>query len=154
MGIINRRQLSGTGVSPAHVKKFLDLLDQALDEFVNIAIDGSADVGGGGTTANVGFQLKNVKGENLKLEAVLEFAVFDDEEMSIPAVNATLDTATKGTIIAGGASAALKVKTDENGKFTCTLTNAVDEQVFVGSSPSFGSPILDCRELDAITFSA
>lgn len=151
MPVINRRKLSGTGVSPAHVKSFLDLLDQALDEFVNVAIDGTPDVTGG-TEANVGFQLKNVKGDKLKEVAILEFAVFDDVELATPAVNATLDTASKGTIIDGAGSAALKVKTDSKGKFTCKLTNFIDEQVFVGSSPSFGTSLLDCREVDAITF--
>lgn len=152
MPVINRRKLSGTGVSPAHVKSFLDLLDQALDEFVNVAIDGTSDVTGGGTTATVGFQLKNVKGDKLKEEAIVEFAVFDDGELATPAVNATLDTASKGTILDGGGSAALKVKTNNKGKFTCVLTNFIDEQVFVGSSPSFGTSLLDCREIDAITF--
>ena len=152
MGIINRRQLSGTGVSPAHVKSFLDLLDQALDETINVAMDDTPDVTGGGITGNVGCQLRNVKGDKLEIEAVLEFGVFDEEEVTTPAANATLNTASKGAILSGGGGNALKVKTDATGKFTCVLTNASDEQVFVGSSPSFGSPLLDCREVDAITF--
>ncbi len=155
MGVINRRELSGTGVSPAHVEKFLDLLDQALDEFVNVSMDDAADVGGGGTTRLVGFQLRNVKGEKLALSTVLEFAAFDEAGLVTPAVNAVLnDIGTVGTILSGAASAALKVQTDVNGKFTCTLTNTADEQISLGASPSFGSPLLDCREIDQVTFSA
>ncbi len=155
MGVINRRELSGTGVSPAHVEKFLDLLDQALDEFVNVSMDDAADVGSGGTTRLVGFQLRNVKGDKLALSIVLEFAAFDEAGLVTPAVNATLDdVGTVGTILSGDGTAALKVRTDAKGKFTCTLTDLTDEQISLGSSPSFGSSLLDCREIDQVTFSA
>lgn len=154
MAVINRRQLSGTGVSPAHVKDFLDLLDQALDEFTNIGMDDAADATGGATTTTAGFQLRNVKGDDLALQTVVEFAVFDDSGLATPASNATLDTATAGTILSGGGSSALKVETDSTGKFTCTLTNTVDESVFLACNQTFGGPLTDCREIDQVTFSA
>ena len=116
-------------------------------------MDDAPDVTGGGTTVAVGFQLKDGN-QNAAVARLVEFAVFDDVDLGTPATNATLDTPTAGTIVSGAGSAALKVKTDASGKFTCTLTNNVDEQVSLSTSPTFGSPILDCIEIDSVTFSA
>ena len=123
-------------------------------EIVNVKMDTAADATGGATTTTVGLQLQNAQGENLALQTVVEFGVFDDAVLATPAVAATLDTETEGTIVGGAGTAALKIRTAANGRFTCTLTDAVDETVWLGCSPSFGSPIVDCRDIDAVTFSA
>ena len=115
---------------------------------------GAGDVGSGGTTQEVGFQIKDTDGNNVALEVVLEFAAFDDVDLSVPAVSATLGTVIDGTIIAGEPSAALKVKTDATGLFKCTLTDIVDETVTLGCSMTFGSIVVDCQDTDSVTFSA
>jgi hypothetical protein len=112
------------------------------------------NVTGGGTTVEVGFQLRGSGGDKHEVEELVQFAVFDDENFSVPAVNADLDTASAGTIIAGGGSAALKVKTDATGLFKCTLTDTVDETVYLACDAAFGGPMVDCRDIDDVTFSA
>lgn len=121
---------------------------------VVINVDETPDVTGGGTTATVGFQATKSDGTAIDSEVILEFAVFEEAELATPSANATLDVATKGTILAGSGGNALKVKTDTTGKFTCTMTNAIDETVFLGCVPSFGSPAIDCRDTDSVAFSA
>ena len=131
-------------------------------EFVNTVVEVGAgvntcvqdDVAGGGTTQTVGVQVTDFQGKPINYSVVLEFAVFDDLEMAVPATDATLDTEAEGTILAGAGSAALKVKTDANGRFSCTLTDSVLETVYVGCSMSFGSRIIDCGDPDSVTFSA
>lgn len=114
----------------------------------------AADVGGGGTTQTVGFQMKDSAGSDVAGQKMMEFAVFDDVGLSVPSAAATLGTVADGTIIAGEGSAALKVQTDANGLFQCTLTNPADTTVYVACSPTFGSPALDCTRIDSVTFSA
>lgn len=154
MTVINRRKLSGTGVSNAHAKEFLDSAEAGLSDLIQVAMDDAPDVSGGGTTQSVGFQLKDINGNNVALATLADFAVFDEADLVTPATNATLDTASAGTIVGGAGTAALKVKTDANGKFTCTLTDLVDETVHMSTAPTFGSPILDCNEIDSVQFSA
>ncbi len=62
MAVINRRKLTGTGVSPSHVEEFLDTLDAGLDEQLNILMDGAPD-GTAGTPVTWGFQLVSIKGD-------------------------------------------------------------------------------------------
>ena len=117
------------------------------------AVLAAGDVSGGGTTQEVGFQIKDTDGNDVALEVVLEFAVFDDINFSIPAVSAILGTVVNGTIIAGEGTAALKVKTDATGLFKCTLTDVVDETVYCGCSMTFGSVVVSCFDIDSVTFS-
>lgn len=129
-------------------------LQNAFKEILNVKMADNPDVGGGGTTGSVEFQITDFAGDNIDGEKILELAVFDDIGLATPAANATLDTAANGTILGGAGTAALKVQTDATGKFKCTLTDLIDETVYLGCSPSFGSPLIDCREIDSVTFSA
>lgn len=118
-----------------------------------VAVDDADDVGSGGTTQTVGLQLNDQDGSALAAQHLLTFGGYADANGSA-AANGTLATATAGTIISGSGTAELKVLTDAAGKFTCTLTNAVDEAVHLIAGPTIGSPILDCRDSDSVTFSA
>ena len=113
----------------------------------------AANVTGGGTTQTVGFSLVNLSGKAVREQVLLQFAVFDDAALSVSAANATLNTASKGTIVSGGGGTALKIKTDANGEFECILTDFVDETVYLGCSTSFGGPSIDCRATDTVAFS-
>lgn len=145
------RQLRTHGNLPA---KLSLSVNRGLNEVLSAIIDDVADVGGGGTTAAVGLQLVDFEGKNIAEQHVLGFGVYDDTDAITAGVNATLNTATAGTILAGAASAELIVKTDANGRFACTLTDAIDEAVFLIASRNKRSPILDCRDVDSVTFSA
>ncbi len=152
-------RISGVDQSPASPQSAggllidpTELVGGGLD--IVVKMDDAPDVTGGGTTTSVGFQLRDAASRNLALQTVLEFGVFDDAVLATPAAAATLDTAAQGTIVGGAGTAALKVQTDANGRFSCTLTDAADETVWLGCSPSFGSPIVDCKDIDAVTFSA
>jgi hypothetical protein len=133
---------------------FEDAQIAMLHSVVKVQMIDAPNVTGGGTTVTVGFNLTNINDIALGLGALVEMAVFQDIDLSIPAVNATLDTASKGTIVAGAASAALKVKTNSSGEFACTLTDLVDETVYLACSPTFGGPALICLSKDSVTFSA
>lgn len=104
-------------------------------------------------TATVGLRiLQSPGGLPYTEEVVLEFAVFDDEDAANPAAAAVLQTASKGTILAGSGTAALKVKTDANGEFECQCSDGTDETVYLASSQSFKSPALDCADTESVTF--
>ena len=133
---------------------FEDTQIAMLHSVMKVKLIDAPNVIGGGTTVTVGFSLTNINDIPVKLQVPVEFAVFDDQYGVIPAVNAVLSTATKGTILAGDGTAALKILTDANGEFACTLTDLVDEMVWLGCDQSFMSPALVCLSKDSVTFSA
>lgn len=134
-------------------------LEGAVQELRNVKMDDNADVGGGGTTGPVGFQVTDFAGDDLAEKVILELGVYDEAsgdatKPGAAAAAATLNTATSGLILDGAGSAAIVVETDATGRFDCTLTDAVDETVILACRSARGSSVLDCRELDSVTFSA
>lgn len=119
-----------------------------------VLMDETDDVTGGGTTQTVGFQLVDAQGAPVNASLLLEMAVFDDSDLASPSVNATLGSPAEGTLVGGLNTAAIKVRTDATGRFSCTLTDATDETVYVACSPTFGGASVDCRDVDSIAFSA
>lgn len=133
--------LAGTLASGEVVECFVD-------------IDATADVTGGGTTAVVGLQVKTLDGVALEKACVLTFGVYDDTNGVTAGAHATLDTATAGTILGGAGTNVLTVVTDSHGKFTCTMTNASDETVYLKAGTRVGSIMADISDVDSVTFSA
>jgi len=137
---------------------------QLREEFENfvLAYDGSSSgfivvnmndsLSTSGTTRTVGFQLRTSTGTEVLRNALIELAVFDDAQLSVPSVTATLGSASYGTIVGGTGSAALKVVTSNEGRFECVLTKVPRGTVYVAASPTFGSPPLDCSEVDQVSF--
>jgi len=157
------KYFSGEGPSRPHLStgEIADLRSDTESAFERVAADlllvkmnDAADVTGGGTTRIVGFQVTDVSGTPVTESVLLQFASFDDSDLSMPSTNATLDTASQGTIIAGGGTAALLVKTSPTGLFECVLTDLADETVYLACDRSFGSPFISCRETDSVSFSA
>jgi len=111
----------------------------------------AGNVGAGGVTVAVGCEVMN--GGDPLGRCVVEFGVFDDPQLASPAKNARLSGALDGTILGGEGTAVLKVETDEDGVFRCTLTDYLDETVYLGCAPSFGSRALACESIDTVTFS-
>ena len=134
--------------------EFEDAQIAMLNSLIKVRMIDAPDVSGGGTTQVVGFSITNMNDIPFAMPVLVELAVFDDSDVSNFALNASLDTATKGTILGGAGTAALKVKTDANGEFECTLSDLVDETVYLACSPTFGSPSLICLSKDSVTFSA
>jgi hypothetical protein len=128
--------------------------DFVVAGYARVDFDPVTDVTGGGTTRAIGFQLRNQIGGLLLAPTLLELAVFDDAAFTVPSTRATLRTATEGTILVGENTPALKIQTDAQGRFGCTLTNTLDSRVYFCAAPSYGSPFLDCRDTKAVTFSA
>jgi hypothetical protein len=99
----------------------------------------------GENTATVRIQLLNGPGgDPVDAPVTLEFAVFDDPDGVVPATNANLNTATEGTILYGGGSPTLKIKTDATGLFECTLTDLTDESVYLSAFHSATGPWVNC----------
>jgi len=149
---------SGEGPSRPHLStgEVADLrgdvaraFDRLQQDLSIVAMLDAPNVGGGGTTVTVGFQILGVTTPMLA-----EFAVFDDANYSIPATNATLNTAAVGTIVAGAGGPALKVLTDASGAFRVTLTDLADETVFLACFETPGGPVLVGSKTDSVTFSA
>lgn len=98
-----------------------------------------ADATGGGTTTPMALQLMIAGGAKLKGTHKIALQLYDDATLETPAATATADTATKGTILSGGASNSLVVLTDANGEIALTLTDAADETVYVAVGPTTGA---------------
>ena len=134
-------------------------VETAVQELRNVLMDDNADVGAGGTTGSVGFQVTDFAGDPLAEKVILELGVYDEAvgdatKPGAAAGTATLGTAASGLILDGAGTAAIVVETDATGRFDCTLTDAVDETVILACSPARGSCVIDCRQLDSVTFSA
>jgi hypothetical protein len=92
-----------------------------------------ADASGGATGAALTLDLKDQEGSALGRDAVAMILASTSQFGGQRNANAniTLGTVTKGTVLeAGAASGWWVVKTDSNGEFDCTATNAVDETVY------------------------
>jgi hypothetical protein len=146
------RNLRHNGLLPAEAAQAIGELG---DVIAQVDVDATADVGGGGTTAVTGFQLVDQAGNKIERAVPVGFGVYDDADGVTPATNATLNTATVGSILAGAGTAELTVKTSATGKFTCTLTNAVDETVYLmGKQALVGGLPQDNSDRESVAFSA
>ena len=134
--------------------EFEDTQLAMLHSLIKARMIDAPNVTGGGTTVTVGFQLTNINDVPVKLQVPVEFAAFDEQYGVVPAASAVLSVPTKGTILDGSGTAALKVLTNASGEFACTLTDLVDETVWLGCSQSFMSPAIICLSKDSVAFSA
>lgn len=106
----------------------------------------------GANTAVVGFTVKTPWGAQLGEQMVVQFGTYQDANGILAATTATLDTASLGTILSGAGTNELKVLTDIYGRFACTLTDTAHETVYQMCKPVDRTPVLDCRDYDAVTF--
>lgn len=110
---------------------------------------------GGATESDIEGRIVDQYGLPIAEERLVHVGVFDDAICETAAVNATLDTAAKGSIEAGGGSAELLVKTSTDGEFACTLTDAVDETVYLAAKGGgYGQGVLDGQDVGSVEFSA
>ena len=86
---------------------------------------------------------------------VFEFVVCDDADGAFPAANATLDTATIGTILRFAGTAAPKVKTAQSGAdqvFQCALSNLVDQTNYLTAFSTPAGQVIVCVGSTPISF--
>jgi hypothetical protein len=146
------RSLRHQGNLPAEAAEALGCLG---DNVAIASLDAVPNVGGGGTTVACGFQLVDGAGRNIERAVRVGFGVYSDANAVTASPNATLATATAGTILSGSGTAELQVLTSATGKFTCTLTDASDETVHLAcSQASKGGIPVECSAREATTFSA
>jgi hypothetical protein len=95
------------------------------------AVIAVANATGGVTTAACTVDLKDLAGAAHAAVGVVRIVAANAQYAGDKNANAnvTFGTATKGSILASGSGWAV-VKTDANGQFACTATNAVDETVY------------------------
>jgi hypothetical protein len=110
--------------------------------------------GGAATMAGVGFDIETEAGAAANVAPAMYLGVFDDEDCTIPAVNATLDTATTGTIDEGAGTSLLKVTPSAAGIFACSVDDAEDETVYIKGWPVGTDYIVDSSDIDDVVFSA
>jgi hypothetical protein len=151
MGATARHLKAHTGMASGVVTD----MEDAFEELFNIEMLDAPDVGGGGTTSAMGFNVLDWRGNAIAEAVAVKLGVFDDEDLQTAAVNATIDTATAGSILSGAASNALVVKTDATGQFRATLTDAADEEVWMSTGrDDYGDRLIDHRAKDSVEFTA
>jgi hypothetical protein len=124
-----------------------------LGDVISVKMDTTDHPAAGVKSLTVGFQLQNFKGEDLAVALDVELAVYENSARTMLASSAYLGEATVGEILDGGDGAALMVRTSSSGRFECELYCFQAQTVYLACSQSAGSPLLDCREIDEITFS-
>ena len=95
------------------------------------AVIAVADAPAAATDAACTVDLKDLAGAAHTAVGVVKIVASDSQYAGVADANAnvTFGTATKGSILASGSGWAV-VKTDANGQFACTATNATDETVY------------------------
>lgn len=118
------------------------------------AIKTPADPGSGvGSVAACGFDLETlVDGTAVAYQPTMYFGAFDDEDFTIPAANATLDTAAAGTIDSGAGTNLLEVTPSVTGELSVTLTDAEDETVYLKAWVAGSRRIIDTSQSHPVPF--
>jgi len=123
--------------------------------FAQVQMDDAADVGGvPAATRVVGFQLRDGNGVALAQETIVELIAANDDGLSQPAVGiVALSNAAEGAILAGSGLAAVIVRTNANGRFSCDATFSQIGTRYFGCAHAPGGPALDARSVDDVTAS-
>lgn len=118
-----------------------------------VAMNAIADPAADATTsAGEGFALQSEAGAAANVAPAMYLGAFDDEDCLIPAVNATLDTASSGTIVSGSGTNLLKVTPTSAGAFACTLTDEEVEVVYLKAWPADASYVVDSSDTTSAEF--
>lgn len=101
-------------------------------ETIDVVCDFAAAPGGATTSAGT-IQCNDRDGNPIGKVCTILVDLGDTEYLgpNDAATNATMATATKGTILGGSGTSRLVVQTDDTGLFAATITDAADEEVFV-----------------------
>ncbi len=153
-------------VGDASVKATLERLDTGGALFIGalgIVTPSFPDATGGATTSAGTVSVVALDATAIERPVVMRLDLSDTEfeGPGDPATNATMDTATVGSIMAGAGTNSLVIKTNGTGNFAATITNAVDETIYIsarttdGGTDAVGSGIVVFLAfVDSATFSA
>ena len=85
---------------------------------------------------------------------LLMLGVFDDADLSIPSVDTVLGTATEGTLVLGGGSPLITIRTTVSGGFSCSATcgSAGVTRYLAAAVGGFGMGIMDCRMIRTLVY--
>lgn len=108
--------------------------------------------GGQDYQTGLGFDLENPDTTAANADPQMYFGVFDDAACTTPAANATLGTATAGTIDAGDGTNLLTVTPTAAGEFACRVDDTTDETVYFRAWPVSSNRPIDCSEIVDIEF--
>ncbi len=116
------------------------------------------DPAGGVDAHPITLEVRDFRGDKVGYKVRLKLKLNQDsggEMVPLFHATATLDTATKGTILAGsGGTNSVDLETDVNGEFAATLSNSADDTVWLVPAETDGSPVLDKTGIDSVTFTA
>jgi hypothetical protein len=110
--------------------------------------------GGAAEQTAEGFDLETEAGAAANVAPQMYMGVFDDATCQVPAVNATLDTATTGTINSGAGTNLIKCTPDATGEFACSVLDAEDEKVYMRAWPVGIDYVIDSSEVADVEFTA
>lgn len=142
--------ISGYQSDTVIIRTALEAIDRAP---IVATMKADATPGGGvGTAAAIGANLESQDGTSENVQAQMYLGCFDDVACSVPAINATLDTAAAGTIDSGGGTNLLKMTPSVTGETSVTMTNAEDEVVYVKQWPVGADYTVDSSGVQSATF--
>jgi hypothetical protein len=118
---------------------------------MNVVADPAGDAA---ESLGEGFALKTEAGGDANVAPQMYMGVFDDADCQTPAVNATLDTATAGTINSGDATNLIKCTPTAAGAFACSVLDAEDEKVYMKAWPVGTDYVVDSSDTSDVTFTA
>lgn len=107
------------------------------------------------TMAGVGFDIEDLYGAAFSTTDKMYLGVFDDADCTTPSADATLDTATTGTIESGAGTNVIKV-TPAGGVFACSvdIPGAANQVVYLKAWAESGTTrAMGTNGTDSVTFS-
>jgi len=109
--------------------------------------------GGANTVAAEGYDLKEIDGStDANVAPQMYMGVYSDVACTVPSATGTLATAAKGTIDSGSGTNLIKCTPDATGEFSVTLTDTVDETVYLKAWPVAGDYLIDSSDSHSNTF--
>lgn len=129
------------------------IMDVTMSPLFCIMNNVADPAGAANTSAGEGFALKTAAGAAANVQPSMYLRAYDDEECTVLAAHATLNTASAGTITAGAGTNSLTVTPSTTGTFACTVSDTTDETVYLKAAP-VGSEAVDCTDVTSVTFSA
>lgn len=111
--------------------------------------------GGAAVQSGEGFDLLTEAGAAANVQPEMYMGLFDDEDCTVPAENATLTNAATGTFVSGVDTNLAVVQPAATGEFSCDIADTEDEKVYIRAWPKADAAfVVDCHEIGDVTFTA
>lgn len=146
--LLDKNGVADTGIAIAVTIQRGDYNGVILKQAAN------ANVTGGGTTGSVSVSAVTAIGNFPCALYEFVYRVTQDAVARTNASNATIATAAAGTILAGSGTTVLVVRASAAGVFTATMTDAVDETVYLVGEKLSTSGGTVSSDTDSVAYSA